>query len=114
MNSVIAVLPVKDFSTATAWYATWLGRPADVEPMDGIAEWQIAENAWIQVTVDPDTAGRTNVVVGVDDLDAQIDLCTSAGVDIGAVEEYPDVVKTLVIADPDGNKVTFAQDLTEG
>jgi hypothetical protein len=33
-------------------------------------------------------------------------------VSLGEVVEYPDIVKTVEAVDPDGNKVTFVQDLS--
>ena len=65
LASVVGVLPVADHAKAVEWYQKWIGRAPDVEPMEGIAEWQLVENAWIQVTVDPGSAGRSTVVVGV-------------------------------------------------
>lgn len=111
LDSVVAVLPVDNFDEAKAWYATLFGRPADVEPMDGIAEWQIAENAWIQVCVDA-PAGGTSVVIGVGDLVQHADLLTAAGVAAGEIVEYPGVVKTLGVTDPAGNTITFVEELT--
>ena len=51
--SVIAVVPVKNQDKAVGWYKKLPGRDADVVPMEGVAEWQLAENAWLQVTADP-------------------------------------------------------------
>jgi hypothetical protein len=68
LKSVVGVLPVVDHAAAVSWYQKWVGRAPDVEPMEGVAEWQLAENAWIQViqvSADPEPAGKTTVVVGV-------------------------------------------------
>ncbi len=112
IDSVIAVVPVKDQAEAVAWYKKLLGREADVVPVDGVAEWQLAENGWLQVTTDPECAGSTSVIVGVSDLDALCTACADAGVSLGEIVEYPDIVKTVDAVDPDGNKVFFAQKLS--
>lgn len=112
LTSVISVLPVADHSDAVAWYGRWIGRGPDVEPMEGVAEWQLAQNAWIQVSADPESAGQTTVVIGVADIDVQRDACETAGVPWGDVNDYG-FVKTAETADPAGNKIVFVQDLSD-
>ena len=112
LDSVIAVVPVTNQVTAVTWYKKLLGRDADVVPVDGVAEWQLAEKAWLQVTTDRVRAGSTTVIVVVSDIDAQRNACAKANVSLGEIVEYPDIVKTFDAVDPDGNKVTFVQDLS--
>lgn len=112
LDSMIAVVPVTNQVTAVTWYKKLLGRDADVVPVDGVAEWQLAEKAWLQVTTDPVRAGSTTVIVVVSDIDAQRNACAKANVSLGEVVEYPDIVKTFDAVDPDGNKITFVQDLS--
>lgn len=114
INSLVAVIPVKDFDKASAWYATLLGREADLIPVEEVAEWQLAEGAWLQVSTDPERAGSTTVVFGVDDLEQQRQLCNDAGITLGDVQEYPGVIKMADICDPEGNKVSFVEDISEG
>jgi hypothetical protein len=110
--SVVGVLPVTDHAKAVTWYQKWIGRAPDVEPMDGIAEWQLSENAWIQVTVDPESAGHTTVVVGVKDIDAQRSACAAVEIAVGDVNDYG-FVKTTEAIDPAGNKILFVQESQE-
>jgi hypothetical protein len=110
--NVVGVLPVTDHSKAVEWYRKWIGRAPDVEPMEGVAEWQLAENAWIQVSVNPEYAGRTTFVVGVKDLDAQRTSLAAVGVAVGDVSDYG-VVKTAEAVDPAGNKILFAQEIPQ-
>lgn len=110
--SVVGVLPVTDHATAVKWYQKWIGRVPDVEPMEGVAEWQLAENAWIQVSVDPEPAGRTTVVVGVKDIEAQHSACAAAGIAMGDISDYG-VVKTSEAVDPAGNKILFVQEMPQ-
>jgi hypothetical protein len=112
LANVVAVLPVADHAKAVMWYAKWIGRAPDVEPMEGVAEWQLAENAWIQVSLDPESAGRTTVVVGVADLDAQRAACAAADVAVGEVNDYG-FVRTAEAVDSDGNKVQFVQEVAQ-
>ena len=112
INSVIAVVPVRDQDTAVGWYKNLLGRDADVVPAEGVAEWQLAENAWLQVTADPVRAGTTTVIIGVNDIDAQCGACAAASVSHGEVVEYPEIIRMIEVIDPDGNKVAFVQDIS--
>jgi len=112
LESLIAVVPVMDQTTAVNWYKKLLGRDADVVPIDGVAEWQLAEKAWLQVTADPDNVGNTTVIINVSDLDAQRTACAEADVSLGEVVEYPGIVKMVDAIDPDGNKITFVQELS--
>jgi predicted enzyme related to lactoylglutathione lyase len=112
IKSVISVLPVKDFEAALNWYKKLLGRDPDVVPMEGIAEWQLVENGWIQVSTDAERAGCTTVVLEVNDLEAQCKACSDADVSIGEIVEYPEVIKMVEITDPEGNKISFVQDIS--
>ncbi len=91
---------------------TFLVVDPDVVPMEGIAEWQLVENAWIQVSIDPERAGNTTVVIGVNDVEVQRKTCLDANVPVGDIVEYPDVIKMVEIIDPDGNKIAFVQDIS--
>ena len=110
--TVVGVLPVTDHATAVNWYQKWIGRAPDVEPMEGVAEWQLAENAWIQVSADPESAGHTTVVVVVKNIDAQLSACAAAGVAVSDVNDYG-FVKTAEAADPAGNKILFVQEVAQ-
>lgn len=110
--NVVAVVPVDDHSRAVNWYAKLLGREADLVPMEEIAEWQLADNAWLQVGKDPERAGNTTVVIGVVDIQVQHSLCMKADVPLGEIVEYPEVIRMAETLDPDGNKVVFVQDIS--
>jgi len=105
-KNVNAVLPVADHAAAVAWYKQWIGRDPDVEPMEGVAEWQLAENAWIQVSVDPESAGKTSVVIGVEDIDAHVASLAKGEVKYGEIQDYG-FIKLTEVPDPEGNKINF-------
>jgi hypothetical protein len=69
-KAVLAVIPVADFEASSRWYESFFGRPADTQPMEGLAEWHLSDLGVVQLFHDPDRAGRTTVNFTVDDLDA--------------------------------------------
>ena len=112
--NLVAVVPVKDHRKAVGWYTKLLGRDADLVPTDDVAEWQLAENAWLQVGAAPERAGYTTVIIGVSDIDVQRSFCEKVGVALGEVVEIPEVIKMAETVDPEGNKVVFVQNISGG
>lgn len=113
-TSVVSVLHVSDFGEAIGWYSKWLGRKPDVTPDENIAEWQLADNAWIQVSEapTPGVVGKSTVVCGVRDLDKQRATCESAGVAVGETQDYG-FIRLADTTDPAGNKVVFVQEIPQ-
>lgn len=111
-TSVISVLHVVNFSEAIEWYSKWLGRQPDVTPDEGIAEWKLAENAWIQVSVapDPSLAGKSFVVCGVHDVEVQRAVCKDADVTASETQDLG-FIKLAQVNDPAGNTVLFVQEM---
>ncbi|MDT5182993.1 MAG: hypothetical protein QOJ20_1879 [Mycobacterium sp.] len=110
-NDIAAVVATRDYVTARSWYSRLIGRDPDLEPIDGVAEWQIAATAWLQLVEDPERAGRSAVRFGVGNLDAQIAELNDAGIATGEPLVIADLVKIVDIADPDGNEVSFVADI---
>lgn len=113
INSVVAVISVKDHAGAVTWYNNLFGRNADLEPTEGVSEWQITESAWIQISFDPESSGGSSVIIGVDDIDKQRNTCFEAGLIIGEIVEYPGIIKMADIVDLEGNKIVFVQDISK-
>ena len=55
--NALAGIMVSDLTTAEPWYERLLARPADSRPMEGLAEWKLADGGWIQVFQDTERAG---------------------------------------------------------
>lgn len=113
-SSVVSVLHVEDHAAAVEWYEKWIGREPDVTPDEGVAEWQLAENAWIQVSIAPDSAlvGKSSVVCGVHDIELQRSACESAGVSVDETQDYG-FIKLASSTDPAGNSVVFVQEVEQ-
>ena len=111
INHVLAVVPVGDFEAAKSWYERLLGRPADNLPMPGLADWRLTDTGWVQVFRDTDRAGSTMLNLAVDHLDELVTELANRGLTPGPVQEASGAVRLSTINDPDGNTITFIENL---
>ena len=106
-----AGLPVTDLAAAQAWYERLLGREPNFFPNDDEAVWQLTDTAWIYVVIDAERAGRGLLTVLVDDLVALVAGVGERGIDAGEMETFAEVMRRVRILDPDGYRLTFAENL---
>ncbi len=111
IRNAIASLAVRDLGTSQAWYQRLFGRPADSSAMPGLAEWHFEGGGWLQVYQLPQRAGQGSVTLSVSNIDEQIAQVQAWGGDTSERSANAQV-KTLMITDPDGNHIAFAQALT--
>lgn len=109
--SVLAGIAVNDFTSALTWYERLFGRAADAAPMEGLAEWHFSEYGGIQLIHDEDCAGSSYVTLVVNSLDDQLTALKAEGIPVGPTQGTPGLVKATTVIDPEGNRVTFAEDL---
>jgi predicted enzyme related to lactoylglutathione lyase len=110
IENALASVAVKDLKAAIAWYAKVFGRPADSTPMPEVAEWKFDRGGWLQVYQLPERAGAGSFTLAVSDLDEEIGKLRKLGIDCSRMTSGSKV-KTLMITDPDGNHIAFAQAL---
>ena len=108
--NAIASLAVSDLPASSLWYARLLGIPAASRPMPEVAEWQFGRGGWLQLYQQPDRAGGGSVTLAVDDIGALASHLQLVGVAHGALSATPQV-RTIMLTDPDGNHIAFAQAL---
>ena len=107
-SSLVSPMAVTDYEAALKWYASWLGTPDEV-PMDGMAEWLIAPNAWLQLdSHQPENAGQGAAIIGVEDIAAARAALQQAGIAAGDIADYG-VVQVCDVRDPDGNRLSLVQ-----
>lgn len=106
--NALAGIMVSDFTTAEAWYEQLLARPADARPMEGLAEWKLADGGWIQVFQDTERAGSSSVTFLVSGLDDHLAELKAKGISIERTTTSA-YVKTATVCDPAGNRVVFAE-----
>ena len=108
--NAIASLAVSDLPASSLWYARLLGKQATSQPMPEVAEWQFDRGGWLQLYQQPDRAGGGSVTLAVDDIGALASHLQLVGVAHGALSATPQV-RTIMLTDPDGNHIAFAQAL---
>ena len=108
INNVLASIAVKDLSASIKWYQKLFGRPPDSRPMPEVAEWKFEHGGWLQVYLLPERAGSGSFTLSVTDLDEQVAHVRKMGVHTLARNES-EKVRTLMITDPDGNHIAFAE-----
>jgi predicted enzyme related to lactoylglutathione lyase len=110
VNRVLAALAVADVDSASRWYESLLGRPADALPMDGLAEWHFTEGGAIQLVQDADRAGRSLLTLDVDDLEQELVTLRERGIQPGAMDDTTsDKVLFATVTDPEGNAITLVE-----
>jgi catechol 2,3-dioxygenase-like lactoylglutathione lyase family enzyme len=97
---------VGDVVRAEEWYTRLFGREPDARPMPGLLEWHLAPTFGLQVWSEPERAGRSSVVLDVDDLDAAVRHLDAAGIAHDAPQDAS-TVRILPLEDPDGNRVVL-------
>jgi glyoxylase I family protein len=107
IDHALAVVAVRDIATAREWYERLFGRSPDNSPMESLIEWRLTDGGWLQVTADPERAGRSLFNLAVADLPAAIAEVTARGIVAGDVLPVNKGVELCPLADPDGNAVTL-------
>ena len=109
ITDVLAGIMTRDHKAASAWYEKLFDRPADATPMEGLAEWYF-ENGVFQLVQDEERAGASSITFIVASRDDIRDELEAKAIPAGPTTETG-FVKTLTINDPEGNRMTFAENL---
>ncbi|MEP6606106.1 MAG: VOC family protein [Nitrosospira sp.] len=107
IKNALASVAVNDLNLAIKWYEELFGKPADSRPMPELAEWKFERGGWLQVYQLPERAGCGSFTLAVSSMDELV-----AGLKkLGITEESSsgEKVKILMITDPDGNHIAFAE-----
>jgi predicted enzyme related to lactoylglutathione lyase len=108
IDNAIASLAVRDVNAAGKWYEVLLGRRADSRPMPEAAEWKFPRGGWLQIYQLPQRAGTGSCTLSVSDIEETVQHVRTLGIDVSQRTGGPKV-KTLMIVDPDGNHIAFAE-----
>ncbi len=111
--NAIASVAVKDLKAAAKWYESLFRRPADSNPMPEVAEWKFERGGWLQVYQLPERAGGGSCTLAVSNIDETVAHLQSLGIDTSQRASGAKV-KTVMIVDPDGNHLAFAEAIDQG
>lgn len=104
----LAVVAVLDLAEAKEFYTRLLGRPADLEPMPTLAQWDFTPAGALQVVQSSENPGQSMVTLMVSDFDH-----TLAGLgerEVRVREVISGVISRVTqIEDPAGNTITLAE-----
>jgi catechol 2,3-dioxygenase-like lactoylglutathione lyase family enzyme len=108
IKNAIASLAVSDLDRSRQWYSRLFEREPDSNPMPELIEWRFDHGGWLQVYGGPERAGGGSVTLSTDDIGDLAAHLHNLGIDTG---DRPSggSVKTIMIKDPDGNSIAFAE-----
>ncbi|HEX3293721.1 MAG TPA: VOC family protein [Solirubrobacterales bacterium] len=109
IDVLFAGVPVAELGPAIDWWERFLGRPPDMTPNQSERTWQLTDDGWIYVVEDRERAGNGLTTLIVDDLDARIAELNESGIETGNVERLNENTRTLMLADPDGNRIQLGE-----
>jgi hypothetical protein len=104
---LFAGIPVRDYTSAVAWYEQLLGDPPAFLPNDTEAVWELAEHRYVYIEVRPAHAGHAKHTVFVGDLDARLAQIAERGLIPAELETYDNGVRKATFRDSDGNEIGF-------
>ena len=108
IHNVLASVAVKDLDAAVGWYERLLEQTPS-RPMPGVAEWKFAGGGGLQVYLLLERSGAGSFTLAVDNLEEHVERLRALHIE-GQVAGN-ERVKTLMITDPDGNHIAFAEAL---
>jgi catechol 2,3-dioxygenase-like lactoylglutathione lyase family enzyme len=109
IDALFAGIPVAELASALDWYERFLGRPPDMAPNETERTWRLTNGGWIYVVEDPERAGKGVTTLIVHDLEARIEELNSRGIETGEIDRLKEGVRTLVVSDPDGNRIQLGE-----
>ena len=110
VKTIVSVFQVSDIEKSLSWYKKWLGAP-NVIPMDGVAEYQLSSNSWLQLSCEEkDSIETSSIVVGVEDINQTKKTLDECGIKTSEIIDY-EVVLVFDVFDIDSNKITFAEEV---
>ncbi len=104
ITSVLAGVAVRDLDRSKSWYEVFFARPVDVEPRDGLAEWQTPGGV-LQLVLDEQRAGGSLVTIWVPDArTALAELASRGGPEVELDDTTSDKALFAELTDPDGTR----------
>jgi hypothetical protein len=113
ITNAFASVAVNDQKQSVKWYERIFGRPPDSTPSSELAEWQFEQGGRLQVYQLTERAGRGSFTLAVSNINEQIAALRKVGIDPGT-PMINEKIKVVMIKDPDGNSIAFAETTDRG
>jgi len=107
ITNALAGLAVRDLGASSRWYEKILGPGS--QPMPEIVEWQLEGGGALQVYAAPERAGQGSCTLIVSDIDEIAAQLRTSGLGEDVEPAGNERVDTIMIKDPDGNSIAFAE-----
>jgi predicted enzyme related to lactoylglutathione lyase len=107
ISNAFASVAVKDLDSAVKWYSEVL-KKSPSRPMPEVAEWKFQSGGGLQVYQLPERAGAGSFTLVVNHLEEHVAHLNELKIDT-RTRSANERVKTLMITDPDGNHIAFAE-----
>lgn len=108
--SITVGIAVSDLEKAKGWYRQLVGEVEELEPAAGIWEFEIAENAWLQLMESDRVVPGTGILrFASRDIDEAHALAERLGGNPSPIGTEEGVVRYFDFEDPFGNKLPFYQ-----
>ena len=108
ITHLIAGVPVRDLDASIDWYTRLFGRSADLRAGDEVL-WDVDEHATLFIEPNPSAAGTGRITFVVEGMDAFLERVRDAGIEHRPIETYANGVRHVMVPDPDGNAIAFAE-----
>ena len=110
VKTIVSVFQVSDIEKSLFWYKKWLGEP-DVVPMERVAEYELNKDVWLQLSYEgTEKIEKSSIIIGIEDIKSCKQILGDNGIETGEIQDY-EVVLVFDIHDPDGNRISFVQEL---
>jgi len=108
ITHLIAGVPVTDLDASLDWYTRFFGREPDIRAGDELL-WDVDEHATLFIEPNAAHAGAGRITFAVTALDALLAGLSASGIAYEPIETYSNGVRHVLIPDPDGNAIAFAE-----
>lgn len=108
ITNAFATVAVNDQKQSVKWYEKIFRRPPDTTPSTELAEWHFEQGGKLQVYLLKERAGRGSFTLAVSSLKDEIESLRKVRIDPGT-PMISENTKVVMIKDPDGNSIAFAE-----
>lgn len=108
IQGIYASATVSNFDTALSWYEALMGRPADDQPIPGMAQWRNMGAAGLQLWQDDARAGKGLITIVVPNLAAERSRLSGLGMHL-VNEAKGGFGAVAQIFDAEGNRINLTE-----